>query len=68
MEHGYALVMTVPPNVKYQDLFLKLQREAREAKGGVVEVRHVYTALPAAILLRKRLYCSKPESSTKLRS
>ncbi len=28
---GYAQVMTVPPNVKYADLFVKLQREAREA-------------------------------------
>ncbi len=35
VEHGYAQVMTVPPNVKYQDLFLKLQREAREAKRGL---------------------------------
>ena len=26
---GYAQVMTVPPNVRYQALFLKLQREAR---------------------------------------
>ena len=26
---GYAQVMTIPPNVKYQDLFLKNQREAR---------------------------------------
>jgi micrococcal nuclease len=26
---GYAQVMTIPPNVKYQELFLKLQREAR---------------------------------------
>jgi len=32
VEHGYAQVMTVPPNVKYQEVFLKLQREAREAK------------------------------------
>ncbi len=24
VEHGYAMVMTVPPNVKHQDLFLKL--------------------------------------------
>ena len=32
---GYAQVMTVPPNVKHQDLFLKLQREAREAKRGL---------------------------------
>jgi len=26
---GFAQVMTVPPNVKHQELFLKLQREAR---------------------------------------
>ena len=26
---GYAQVMTIPPNVKHQELFLKLQREAR---------------------------------------
>ena len=35
VEHGFALMMTVPPNVKYQDLFLKLQREAREQKRGL---------------------------------
>ena len=32
---GYAQVMTVPPNVRYQDLFLRLQREAREAARGL---------------------------------
>ncbi len=32
---GYAQVMTVPPNVKYADLFAKLQREAREAEKGL---------------------------------
>ena len=32
---GYAQVMTVPPNVRYQDLFLKLQREARDASRGL---------------------------------
>ncbi|MFH0985179.1 MAG: thermonuclease family protein [Candidatus Omnitrophota bacterium] len=30
MKAGYAQVMTYPPNVKYQDLFLGLQKEARE--------------------------------------
>ncbi len=35
VEHGYAMVMTFPPNVKHQDLFLKLQREAREAGRGL---------------------------------
>jgi micrococcal nuclease len=32
---GYAQVMTIPPNVKHQDLFLKLQREARDAGRGL---------------------------------
>jgi micrococcal nuclease len=32
---GYAQVATYPPNVKYQQLFLKLQRETREAKRGL---------------------------------
>ncbi len=36
VQHGYAAVMTVPPNVKYQELFLKLQREAREQKRGLL--------------------------------
>jgi micrococcal nuclease len=32
---GYAQVATVLSHVKYQELFLKLQQEAREAKQGV---------------------------------
>ncbi|MBC7345230.1 MAG: thermonuclease family protein, partial [Clostridia bacterium] len=32
---GMAQVMTVPPNVKYADMFLKFQREAREAGKGL---------------------------------
>ena len=32
---GYAQVMTIPPNVRYQPMFLKLQREAREAGRGL---------------------------------
>ena len=35
MEEGYAQVMTIPPNVKYADLFLKLQKEAREKGKGL---------------------------------
>ncbi len=35
VQHGYAVVMTIPPNVKHQGLFLKLQREAREARRGL---------------------------------
>jgi len=32
---GYAQVMTVPPNVRHQTLFLELQRGAREAGRGL---------------------------------
>jgi micrococcal nuclease len=35
VQEGYAQVMTVPPNVKYQNMFLKLQREARENNRGL---------------------------------
>ncbi len=35
IKEGYAVVMTVPPNVKYVDLFVKLQKEARENKKGL---------------------------------
>jgi micrococcal nuclease len=35
VEQGYAQVMTIPPNVKHQELFLKLQKEAREAQRGL---------------------------------
>ncbi len=35
IKEGYALVYTVPPNVKYQDLFLKAQKQARENRKGL---------------------------------
>jgi len=35
VENGYAQVMTIPPNVKYQDLFLSLQTKAREGNKGL---------------------------------
>jgi micrococcal nuclease len=35
VRRGCAQVMTVPPNVRYQDLFLKLQRDARQAGHGL---------------------------------
>jgi micrococcal nuclease len=34
VRRGFAQVMTIPPNVRHQALFLKLQREAREARRG----------------------------------
>jgi micrococcal nuclease len=35
VKEGYASVMTVPPNVRHADLFLKLQQEARKKKKGL---------------------------------
>jgi micrococcal nuclease len=35
VRRGFAQVMTVPPNVRHQALFLKLQREARESGRGL---------------------------------
>jgi len=32
VRQGYAQVATFPPNVTYQELFLRLQREARETR------------------------------------
>jgi micrococcal nuclease len=35
VKNGYAMVMTVPPNVKYAEDFVKLQQEARENNRGL---------------------------------
>jgi micrococcal nuclease len=35
VRRGYAQVMTIPPNVRHQELLLKLQREARQAGRGL---------------------------------
>jgi micrococcal nuclease len=35
VKQGYAQVATYPPNVKYVELFVKLQKEARENKRGL---------------------------------
>ncbi|MFA5276353.1 MAG: thermonuclease family protein [Candidatus Omnitrophota bacterium] len=35
VKQGYASLMTIPPNVKYADLFKKLYQEARENKRGL---------------------------------
>lgn len=37
LKAGYAQVLTIPPNVKYADVFLACQREARQAKRGLWE-------------------------------
>lgn len=35
IEAGYAKIMTIPPNVKYADMFKELQEEARTEKRGL---------------------------------
>ena len=35
VKNGYATVMTVPPNVRYADTFLKLERKARNQRRGM---------------------------------
>ncbi|MBU0687606.1 MAG: thermonuclease family protein [Candidatus Margulisbacteria bacterium] len=35
VENGYAHAVTYPPNVKYQKLFLKLEKESRESSRGL---------------------------------
>ena len=35
IKNGYASVMTIPPNVKYADYFVKLQRESRLNRRGL---------------------------------
>ncbi|HCH44174.1 MAG TPA: nuclease, partial [Algoriphagus sp.] len=35
VQEGYATVATFPPNVKYESLFIKLQREARTKGKGL---------------------------------
>jgi micrococcal nuclease len=50
VRRGYAQVMTVPPNVRHQALFLKLQREAREAGRGLWRPAHAAAHAPAAAL------------------
>lgn len=35
IKKGYAMLCTIPPNVKYVDFFIRLQREARENKCGL---------------------------------
>lgn len=35
LEQGYAQILTIPPNVKYQEKFLELQKRAREEGKGL---------------------------------
>lgn len=49
VEMGYAQVMTIPPNVKYQSRFLKLQKEARRSFRGLWEQNPIQSQSNMAI-------------------
>ncbi len=42
VKKGYALVYTVPPNVKHAKEFVSLQSEARKAKKGLWSLKNLY--------------------------
>jgi len=46
---GYAQVSTYPPNVRYQDLFLKMEQEAREAEYGLWGPKPRPTSEPTSV-------------------
>lgn len=35
VREGYAQIMTFPPNVKYKELFIQAEEEARENQRGI---------------------------------
>lgn len=39
IKNGYAVLMTVPPNVEFADYFARLQREARDKSKGLWNVK-----------------------------
>ena len=41
VENGYAQIMTIPPNVAYQDLLLELETKTREENRGLWEIEPV---------------------------
>lgn len=43
VEQGYARAVTFPPDVKYAELFRRLEREAREAGRGLWEIPETHT-------------------------
>ena len=55
---GFAQVATYPPDVKYQELFLRLEQEARAAGRGLWATRPAPTATPDIPGLPERADCS----------
>lgn len=53
LEEGLALLYTWVPNIKYVDLFVKLQKEAREKKKGLWQDVKIVPAEDAGLFLNK---------------
>jgi endonuclease YncB( thermonuclease family) len=47
VREGWAMVLTIPPNVKYVDRFLRAQQEARAASRGLWAQSATFKQLPA---------------------
>lgn len=41
LRQGYAMVMTIPPNVRYAERFVKLERKARKNNRGLWNEQHI---------------------------
>jgi len=61
VKEGYAKVSTYPPNVKYADLFTKLQKEARENNRGLwaPEKERITTPQKAILTGEETVYVTK---------
>ncbi|MCI0563770.1 MAG: thermonuclease family protein [Nitrososphaera sp.] len=60
---GYAQVATFPPDVRYQDLFLQLQREARAAGRGLWDTAPVAADTPLPQSTNPQLEPTQPSSA-----
>lgn len=54
VKEGLAMLLTIPPNVRYTDRFQKLQREARSREAGIWNPRSGLIESPSAYRKEKR--------------
>lgn len=63
---GYANVMTVPPNVKYQDFFLQAEKKARENNIGLWGLSSTSTSKPSQTSTQSSTQSHPQTSNTQL--
>ncbi|MBI3989509.1 MAG: thermonuclease family protein [candidate division NC10 bacterium] len=54
VKEGLAMLLTIPPNVRYADRFVRLQREARRREVGIWNPQSGLTESPSAYRKEKR--------------